>query len=103
MPTKSAGSSRYHVDGKVFTWLSDDGEDVTLPLRLKVGALRKLAKADDADIESMFALVLSVAPDAGDQLDELDVNEFSAMFEAWQREYQLLSGATLGEASSSST
>lgn len=102
MPTKTTPDTgqRYHVSGKAFTWTTEDGAQVTLPLRIKLGLLRKLAADQgdgDMDATTMFAMLEALAPGQAAALDEMDVNDFTAMFNAWQREYNTLAGASLGE------
>ena len=110
MPIKKNPAGReYEVKGKSFLWFPLDDDDqpvsdpVTIPLRLKVGTIRKFGATADMDIEKMFSLVEAIIPDQSDALAEMDLNDFSAMFVAWQREYELLSGASLGESSGSSS
>lgn len=103
MASKKAEAGRkYEVDGKRFTWhpLDEDGkptlDPVVIPLRLKLGAIRKLA-GRDLDAAAMFDLLEAVIPDQADALDEMDLNDFQAMFTTWQQEYAALNGATPGE------
>jgi len=97
MPDKQAtNGTRYHIDGKVFTWTTDDGDTVTIPLRLKLKALRGLSKKE-MNVDTMFEMFEAIAPSQGEVAEEMDVNDFQAMFVAWQEEYTKLSGATLGE------
>lgn len=105
MPTKKTEAGReYDVSGKKFTWhpLDDDDQtgtipDVKIPLRLKLGSLRKLSGQDVNNVDTMFALLQEVVPGQEDTLDLMDVSDFVAMFETWQFEYNALSGATPGE------
>lgn len=98
---------RYTVDGKRFVWhgLDDSDErtiDVTLPLRLKMGLLRQVsALGVDLDAAGMWDVLEAIAPDQSSALDELDLNDFQAMFTEWQRVYADQNGATLGEVSGS--
>lgn len=109
MPTKTTDAGReYELDGKKFVWhpLDDDDQpgnlpDVTIPLRLKLGVVRDLA-GQDLDAAAMFQILERLIPDQADALDEMDLNDFQAMFVAWQGEYEALSGATLGESGRSS-
>jgi hypothetical protein len=96
MPTKKANGKQYAVNGKTFTWTTEDGDTVEIPLRIKLKVIRDLADRD-MDAAAMFAILERVVPDQTDTLDEMDLNDFSAMFSTWQDEYQKLSGATLGE------
>lgn len=103
MPEKSTKTGEtYKIDGKKFVWTTEDGDTVTIPLRIKLKVLRSLSDMDADNVATMFALLEQVAPNQADVLDELDVNEFQRCFAAWQREYNSLNGATLGESSSSS-
>lgn len=102
MPTKSTPddtSKRYEVSGKTFTWTTEDGDKVTIPLRIKLGLVRKIAaeQGDDMDATVMFAMLEALVPDQADALDDMDVNDFAHMFRTWQSEYQTLAGASLGE------
>lgn len=109
MPTKTTKSGReYEIDGKKLLWHADveDDEtpfDISIPLRLKLKALRPFADADLNDMRAMFDMLAGIIPHQADQLDEMDLNDFQAMFETWHEEYTALSGASLGEASGSSS
>lgn len=97
MPAKTtANGTQYKITGKQFTWTTDEGATVTIPMRLKLGVIRKLA-GRELDAEVMFEIVDTIAPGQGDVLDEQDVNDFTAMFTTWQKEYNALQGATPGE------
>lgn len=104
MPEKKTDTGRsYEVDGKRFTWhpVDDDGQtgtlpDVVLPMRIKVKVIRAIADRD-LDAAAMFDILDSIAPNQGDALDEMDLNDFTQMFTVWQTEYQALTGASLGE------
>lgn len=104
MPTKTTPNGReYDVDGKKFIWhpLDDDDQpgnltDVVIPLRLKLGAIRDLSERE-LDAAAMFQILERLIPNQAAALDELDVNDFTNMFQTWQNEYQALSGASLGE------
>lgn len=110
MPTKQTATGRdYRVEGRQFFWfpLDDNGETgnlphVTIPLRLKLKVIRSMA-GRELDAAAMFDLLGALIPDQADTLDEMDVNDFTAMFSTWQREYNALNGATLGESQSSPT
>ena len=93
---------RYRIDGKAFIWTTEDGDEVRIPLRIKLKVLRSLA-GDDLDINAMLKMIDAIVPDQGDVIDEMDVNDFQAMFSTWQKEYTALSGATLGESAGSSS
>lgn len=112
MVTKHTESGRaYEIEnGRRFIWHADVDEDagetpfdITIPLRMKLGVLRPLASADLNDVSTMFALLEGIAPGQAEALDDLDVNDFEDMFTTWQNEYTALSGASLGEASRSSS
>lgn len=109
MPSKKSKSGRdYEIDGRKMIWHADVDEDetpfdVTLPLRLKLKALRPFADATSDDVAAMFDMVAAVIPGQTEQLDEMDLNDFEDMFSTWQDEYKNLNGASLGEASSSSS
>lgn len=96
--SKTAASNGDGPDDR-FTWTSPSGVDVTLPSlrRVKSGTLRKLRSS--GEIELIYGVLEEVA--SAEQLeatDRLDLDELSEMFAAWQT-----SGASLGEASRSST
>lgn len=108
MPEKTTTDGRtYKVDGKMFVWTpeGDDGQpvdaQVRIPLRIKLKVIRALA-GRPLDNEVMFEMLEALIPEQADVLDEMDVNDFQAMFTAWQSEYNTVSGASLGESSSSS-
>lgn len=112
MTTKTTKAGRdYEIeDGKRLIWHAevweDEGEtpfDVTIPLRFKVGALRPLKGMDMNDPGVMIDMLEKIIPNQSDQLDNLDVNDLMEMFETWFEEYNALNGASLGEASRSSS
>lgn len=104
MPTKETATGRkYEVDGKRFVWhpLDDEGDagnlpDVTIPLRIKLKVIRSMSE-DNLDASAMFRMLEALIPDQGETLDEMDVNDFVAMFTTWQAEYNSVTGATPGE------
>lgn len=96
MPTKETNGKQYTVTGKQFTWTTDEGATITIPMRLKLGVLRRMA-GRELDAATMFDIVDTIAPGQGEVLDEQDVNDFTAMFTTWQKEYTALQGATPGE------
>lgn len=109
MPEKTtAAGRRYEVDGRRFTWfpLDDDdneGEPLTLPLRIKLGAVRGMM-GENLDASAMLAILGKIAPeDVVERMDEMDLSDFEAMFATWNKEYSALSGASLGESASSSS
>lgn len=93
MPTKT----RYKIDGKTFTWTTEEGAEVKIPMRIKLKVIRSLADQGEMDSTVMFEMLEKLIPNQTDALDEMDVNDFVAMFNAWQTEYNALSGASLGE------
>lgn len=97
MPEKSKNGKRYKVSGKVFTWTTEDGSEVEIPMRIKLGVIRKLGNAN-MDAAGMMAVVDAIAPGQESVIDEMDLaTDFQPMFEAWQEEYNALTGATPGE------
>lgn len=109
MPEKtSKDGRRYEIDGRRFTWFpldEDDkeGDGFTIPLRIKVSALRGVAD-QNLDASGMFAFLERILPEnAMARVDEMDVNDFQEMFATWQKEYNSLTGASLGESSGSSS
>jgi hypothetical protein len=98
MPEKNAkNGKRYKVTGKTFTWTTEDGETVEIPMRVKLKTIRAMANRD-LDAGAMFEIIDTIAPGQGEVMDEMDiVTDFQPMFTAWQEEYQALSGASLGE------
>lgn len=109
MPEKTTTNGRkYDIDGRVLIWhpIDDYGEagtldDIHIPLRLKLKVLRSLSERD-LDQSAMFEMLETVVPNQAEALDEMDVADFTLMFETWQREYFSLNGANLPESSSSS-
>lgn len=92
MPEKG----RYTIDGKTFTWVTEDGAKVEIPMRIKLKVIRGMADMD-LNADAMFKILEALIPGQADVLDEMDLNDFQAMFTAWQAEYTKLSGASLGE------
>lgn len=111
MPTKTTESGReYEIDGKTFIWHPEDDEGNTgsleairIPMRIKLKVIRALSDQDIDDAATMFRLLESVIPGQATALDEMDMNDFVDMFGTWQTEYTLLNGASLPEASGSSS
>lgn len=98
MPEKTTESGKtYKVSDKSFTWTTDADGTVKIPLRLKMKTLRAMSGRNLDDLETMFDLIDAVAPGQEAVIDEQDVNDFQAMFAAWQKEYNDLTGSTLGE------
>lgn len=97
MPAKTTATGKpYVITGKTFTWTTDDGATIDIPLRLKLGVIRKLS-GRELDAEVMFEIIDTIAPGQEQVLDDQDVNDFTAMFTTWQKEYNALTGATPGE------
>lgn len=104
MPSKTAKTGEpYKIDGKKFVWTTEDGDEVTIPLRIKLKVLRGMADMDPDNVATMFAIIEQVAPNQADVIDEMDVNDFVRCFTTWQREYTALNGASLGESGGSSS
>lgn len=102
MPEKTAkNGSTYAIDGKHLTWTTDEGVKLEVPLRIKLKVIREMADADPNNVATMFAILEQIIPGEKDTLDEMDVNDFTAMFTTWNEEYAALSGAALGESSGS--
>lgn len=94
---KTKQDKRYTIDGRTFVWTTEGGDEVRIPMRVKLKVIRSLA-GRDLDPSSMFEILEQIAPDQAEVLDEMDiVTDFEPMFEAWQAEYNALSGASLGE------
>lgn len=85
---------------RAFTWETEDGDTVTIPLKIRMKLIRAMSTVE-LDAEGMFAFLEALIPDQADVLDEMDVNDFSAMFKAWQDTYNGLQDADLGESPSS--
>lgn len=92
---------RARVDGKMFVWTTEDGAKLTIPLRIKMRVLRKVGDGN-LDADGMFLMLEALVPDQVDVMDDMDVNDFTAAFGAWQAAYNQQNGATPGEASGSS-
>ncbi len=111
MPTKTTDKGReYDIKkGRYFVWHAevweDDGEapfDITLPLRMKASIIFDIGLEGDIDLRAMKAITDAIAPNQQDAMREMDLNDFMQMFGAWQHEYELLNGASLGESAGSS-
>ena len=100
-PKKTPQDHRGKVAGKVFTWTTEDGDTIDIPLRIKVKVLRSMS-SKDLDVDGMFAMLEALIPGQAEAIDELDVNDLTNMFTAWQSAYNAQTGATLGESSASS-
>jgi hypothetical protein len=103
MPTKTTPLGvEYEVTGKTFVWHPADDDDergnlppVTIPMRIKLRTIRVLS--GELDAGAMFQVLETLIPDQTEALDEMDMNDFIAMFSTWQDEYTALSGVDLGE------
>jgi hypothetical protein len=98
MPEKTTEDGRkYTIDGRMFTWTTEDGSEVKIPMRVKLKVIRQMTDRD-MDAAAMFDILEQVAPGQGEVLDEMDiVTDFEPMFSTWQDEYNALTGASLGE------
>ena len=99
---KAPQDHRSKVDGKVFVWTTEDGDTLTIPLRVKMKVIRSMSERE-LDAAGMFAMIEAIAPDQTVVIDEMDTNDFTAAFSAWQEAYNAKTGATVGESSDSST
>ena len=106
---KSPTGREYDIEnGRYLVWHADvwedEGEepfDVRLPLRMKAGVLFELGVETEVNIDAMRVILEAIAPNAREQFSNMDLNDFQECFTAWQFEYELLNGATLGEAAGS--
>ncbi len=98
---KKPTDRRSSIKGKVFTWQTEDGDTLTIPLRVKMKTLLELADLN-LDAEGMYRTIEAIAPDQTDLIDEMDSNDFTAAFQAWQVAYTGGEDESLGESSSSS-
>jgi hypothetical protein len=90
-------ADRFKVDGRTFTWTTEDGDTIALPLRLNVKDVRELNDRP-LDASGMYELLERVAPDQAPKFDEMDfLFDFQPMYEAWHDEYESAAGATVGE------
>jgi len=97
MPEKQKNGKRYKINGRTFTWTTEDGDEVEIPMRVKLKVIRQMA-GREMDAEAMFDMLETLIPEQAPVLDEMDiVTDFQPMFMAWQEEYNALSGATPGE------
>lgn len=109
MATKTTPHGRdYEIDGRRLTWHPEDDDgvqgnvaDVTIPLRIKLGLILDLAEEDNLSNTAMAQMLERIIPNHMETLREMDVNDFQDMFLTWQREYNSLTGASLGESSAS--
>lgn len=101
-PKKNFQDGRIDIKGKIFTWHTEDGNKLVLPLRVKVKVLRELNDLM-LDADGMYQMAIAVAPDQAKVIDEMDLNDFTDGFNAWRAAYADLAGAGLGESSGSSS
>lgn len=94
--TTETAPARYSIEGRTFVWHGEDG-DVSIPLRLPLGVIRRVA-GKDLDSTVMFEILDAIVPDA-EALDAMDLIEFQTMFVEWQTAYNEQTGASLGESS----
>ena len=90
--------SRFTIDGRTFTWTTEDDEKVTVPLRVPMDLVLEFAEVAMGDAER-FSFLSQVAPDAEPTLRKMDRNDFNAMYSAWLLAYY--DGAKPGESSAS--
>lgn len=97
---KTKNGQRYKVDGRTFTWTTDDAFDdpfqVTIPLRIKLRIIREMNDRE-LDADAMAEMLERIIPEQAEKFPDMDTNDFVSMFLAWQSEYEKLSGASLGE------
>lgn len=103
MPTENNQSTdKGRVEGRTFVWPTEDGDEIRIPMRLKLKVLRAM-EGVELDATGMFRMLEALIPDQAEALDEMDVNEFGAMFDAWNKAYTAQEGVTLGEPRGSSS
>jgi len=74
-----------------------DGNDFTLPKRIKAGVLRKARNAD-SEMDMFFTIVeLLASSEAQEALDDMEIGEFASTLKLWMQ------GATAPNSSSSSS
>lgn len=108
MVSKTTADGRtYEIDGKRLIWHPEDEDgnpgnlpDIVIPLRIKMALVLDLAEKD-LDNTVMAQMLAAIIPHQMDALREMDVNDFQDMFTTWQREYNSLTGASLGESGAS--
>lgn len=108
MPEKTTPDGRkYDIDGKAILWHPEDDDgvqgnkpDIRVPLRLKMGLVLKMAERE-MDNTVMAEMITAIIPNQSEAIADMDVNDFQDMFTTWQREYNTVSGASLGEPSGS--
>lgn len=110
MPEKTSKNGRtYEINGKKLSWFPLDDDDnpkpdpIVIPMRIKLGTVLKIGADKELTPRKMRDLLKALIPGYQDALDDMDLNDFQAMFTTWQAEYELLSGASLGESKGSST
>lgn len=81
---------------EIYSYQTEDGIDIVLPLKFKTKILRQAASLDE--VEFMFYMLDNVADEANVLLiDEMDVVDFGKMFKGWQAAWQARAEATSGE------
>ncbi|MCA0217919.1 MAG: hypothetical protein LCH43_11265 [Actinobacteria bacterium] len=111
MPTKKSIHGRdFDIDGRYLIWHPEQFEgddeipDVRIPLRIKLGKLLEVGEATALSTnETMQQLLAMIAPHEVPSMREMDVNDFQDMVRSWMREYNMLTGASLGESSASAS
>lgn len=104
--TSSKGRT-YEIDGRYIVWHPETWEDepalpdIRIPLRIKLGAVMKIAGAGQLDNSRMREMLLAIVPAIEPVIEDMDVNDFRDMFETWLDTYNNLTGARLGESSAS--
>ena len=88
------------TEPKVFVWETEDGETVTLPLRVPMGMYIEFMSVLMTE-DNMLAALTKLAPAEVERFGQMDRNDFVGMFHAWQKRYA--GGASLGESEGSPT
>lgn len=93
---------RGKIEGKKFIWTKEDGDTLVIPLRIAMGKIRELNDVI-LDADGMAQMIEATDPSLTAQINEMDTNDFTDAFNAWQVAYNSLAGASLGESASSSS
>lgn len=99
---KKPADHRVSVKGKVFTWTTEDGDTLTIPLRVPMKTLLELNDVI-LDAAGMFKMIEAIAPDQIELVNTMDSNDFTAAFNAWNAAYSGGEDASLGESEGSSS
>lgn len=99
---KKPQDHRVSIKGKMFQWTTEDGDTLTIPLRVKMKTLLELNDVV-LDAAGMFKMITTIAPDQESVIEDMDSNDFTRAFEAWQEAYTGGEDASLGESESSSS